>query len=821
MISYHSHNEEAPILSIRAIGLKINALLSNSLEQILIRLTDLFLEIRKAFSRIDGIGLDQSFLISVFAKLEKVSFFPIIPSKWAALYAPHAIYIDTINMKVFAAEIKNVLPELKIMTFFHELSIFIAAAQKFVKKATGIYDDGKVYWIDKGYVQICSISYASLKTGFPNFERYSDHIWRLNIEANECLLTLRQDSLRLARELTAFYSFLCQQDHVQAYDFDNKSYSSSRLSLVPSVSNIQIKSSDILENIFYIPAQHIYQYDVSQNNSVADAEASEQYFKSTMKGFNLIYPIFNTHRFLPDEWTQINANYNDSERFCEKEEVSVSKKDVPKFNICENYFYQNVNSCQKQETFTSGSQREFLVKLRLFFCDILVCVIIEEGSHFQSDALVFPLSSFASSKSKQLPSEISCYHSNISSENPQKETLKNMKRAVKVELRNVTGHFELSKLINVAESDYPIVFVSSIQISAFDVKVWDRAISKCQSSRWRLSLSKKSKSSSLPFSTVYLSSHTCGPEEDPIEYILKIKIIPLNLLIDQNVLEFLSETVFGRDPAASSLDDSIEKITIHENSWFFQKFHLSPISVRLSYRSRRINLPKIAIGRYGELLNLFSLKNASIELPSVNLSGFKGIKSIFEQVLKSWTSVVLMQIPKIVGELLPLRTIVRFSNSVANLILVPLRQFNDEGRALHGIQQSSLSFMQVTISESAAISRQVLGTGVWFLKHAQDFFHLKDIENSGNEFAIMSLNNLDTLTSLRIVGHEIIRDFESAAKTVIALPVKIVQTRQKEGSTESISTIFKVLPIVILKPLVNTASLLSIGLEALEKKYDE
>ncbi|GAN01286.1 autophagy regulatory protein [Mucor ambiguus] len=247
-------------------------------------------------------------------------------------------------------------------------------------------------------------------------------------------------------------------------------------------------------------------------------------------------------------------------------------------------------------------------------------------------------------------------------------------------------------------------------------------------------------------------------KDDPQqEFRLKARLLPIRLYVDQDAMTFLQkyflfETSYLRSTHAANLSIPVRHIDIEPSSlseydqeeeqgqdeessgqsddgdeegpgMFFQYVDIHPITLKVDYKPKVFNLGNFREGQVIELMNLFRLDAAEMQLSHIKLTGIKGMDGLLDKLGKEWLPHILnTQKGSMVSGVSPVRSIVNLSTGVADLVLLPIQQYRKDGRLMKGIQRGTSSFARATAIEAIKLSSRVAtGTQV-ILEHADGFF---------------------------------------------------------------------------------------------------
>lgn len=120
---------------------------------------------------------------------------------------------------------------------------------------------------------------------------------------------------------------------------------------------------------------------------------------------------------------------------------------------------------------------------------------------------------------------------------------------------------------------------------------------------------------------------------------------------------------------------------------------IHPIILKIDYKPKYINYGNIKEGQYAELVNLFHLDGADVQLSHVKLTGVNGLVRLGDRLAQEWLPHIMnTQIPHMISGVSPIRSIVNIGSGMADLVLLPIQQYRKDGRIIRGKDPLSLSF---------------------------------------------------------------------------------------------------------------------------------
>ncbi|KAE8266650.1 hypothetical protein A4X09_0g5691 [Tilletia walkeri] len=206
---------------------------------------------------------------------------------------------------------------------------------------------------------------------------------------------------------------------------------------------------------------------------------------------------------------------------------------------------------------------------------------------------------------------------------------------------------------------------------------------------------------------VLLENERTDARELGYEAKLRLKIAPLRLHVDQDALDFLKAffafklpgTPSGPTGPAPPSDPHIQVGDVHA------------VRIKLDYKPKRVDYGQLRQGKTIELMNFFHFDGSDMTLRHVTLRGIAGWPRFFEALNDIWTpDVKANQLADVLAGVAPIRTVVNVGAGVADLVLLPIEQYQKDGRLVKGIGRGLGSFAKTTALEAVKLSAQ-LATG--------------------------------------------------------------------------------------------------------------
>lgn len=363
------------------------------------------------------------------------------------------------------------------------------------------------------------------------------------------------------------------------------------------------------------------------------------------------------------------------------------------------------------------------------------------------------------------------------------------------------------------------------------------------------------------------------------EHRMRAKFLPLRINLDQDVLDFLkvffAPTSTDADTAAAAAAaQEQEDVTLRFNSpnhrvaetsedltigaWFFQSCDIRSCKIKIDYRPQRVNYKALREGDYLEVINLFVLEDMELGLRQVSLSGVDGWPAVAEAVLVSYVSDISRhQVHKCIASVSmpPLRSLANIGSGAADLILLPMEQYEKDRRLIKGIRRGAKSFIKtMTLETLTTASKVARGTQVMLEQvddvvrlpsssksshrnnhpHAQQYPHSHRRRHSGQHHHNSRSPNhkgsrnyhqnqyrlqppADAKEGIAQAYSSMSREFSSAVKTIIAVPMV---EYQKTGPQGYVKSVIRAVPVAVLRPMIGMSEAVSRTLIGLRNEVD-
>ena len=165
----------------------------------------------------------------------------------------------------------------------------------------------------------------------------------------------------------------------------------------------------------------------------------------------------------------------------------------------------------------------------------------------------------------------------------------------------------------------------------------------------------------------------------------------------------------SRDKAASIPIDGNKQKELYIRSFIFTR----DVPIRIDYAAKYVDLNASApLGAIAGLLaGLTSLNCSELTLKRVCYNnGILGVDRLFTLLITEWlTDIRVNQIPSILGGVGPMYSVIQLLQGIKDLFLLPIEQYQKDGRIIRGIQKGANSFTSSTAVSFLDFTNRVLG----------------------------------------------------------------------------------------------------------------
>jgi autophagy-related protein 2 len=367
--------------------------------------------------------------------------------------------------------------------------------------------------------------------------------------------------------------------------------------------------------------------------------------------------------------------------------------------------------------------------------------------------------------------------------------------------------------------------VNSIDVRVRDLDIFDHV----PTSTWRkfltCSIDPAARQMNKPMINLDLVTVKPVTELAASELVIKVRVLPLRLHVDQDALDFITRFFEFKD-------DSVSSSASAGDQPFIQRLEVEAVTLKLDYKPKRVDYRGIRSGHTSEFKNFLILDGADIILRHAIVYGLTSFDVLHQTLSNIWTpDVIRNQLPGVLSGLAAVRPLVNVGSGMRDLVVVPMREYKKDGRIVRSLQKGVYAFAKNTTSEVArlgakvAIGTQTLLEGAEALLAPQTGISSdwdgEDPDSSADEArAVSNYANqpIGVRAGLRSAARHLERDLLTARDAVIAIPAEVMEEGSGVGMARALA---RHAPTVILRPALGATKALSNALLGVGNALDE
>ncbi|KAJ5570582.1 uncharacterized protein N7459_010012 [Penicillium hispanicum] len=297
------------------------------------------------------------------------------------------------------------------------------------------------------------------------------------------------------------------------------------------------------------------------------------------------------------------------------------------------------------------------------------------------------------------------------------------------------------------------------------------------------------------------------PELAASEIVLKATVLPLRLIVDQDALDFMSRFFEFRD-------ESIEASATPGDVPFLQRVEINAVQVKLDFKPKRVDYAGLRSGRTTEFMNFFVLDGADMVLRHVIIYGVSGFDRLGNTLNDIWMpDVKRNQLPGVLAGLAPIRSLVNVGGGVKDLVVVPMREYQKDGRIVRSIQKGALAFAKTTSNELVKLGAKLaIGTQT-VLQGAEDLLTTptavsaateedREDDEEAKKISLYADQPIGVVQGLRGAFSGLERDLLLTRDAIVAVPGEVVESGSAQAAAKAV---LKRAPTVILRPAIGVS----------------
>jgi len=272
----------------------------------------------------------------------------------------------------------------------------------------------------------------------------------------------------------------------------------------------------------------------------------------------------------------------------------------------------------------------------------------------------------------------------------------------------------------------------------------------------------------------------------------------------------------------------------------------------LDYKPKKVDYAGLRSGRTTEFMNFFTLEEAEILLRHITLYGISGYPKLFEKLNDFWMPDIRgTQLLDVLGGINYVRPFANIGGGMKDLILVPMKEYQKDGRLLTSTGKGVVTFGRTFANEIVKVGAKMAvgaqkglewGEGLIEGRQTPSSTGREGVRFDDEEFdsdmesdpRIVTLSpyadqpaNIKQGISystpfvnpsgIRRAIETLVRNAKSAGETVIAIPQEVAESGSAAGASK---TVLKAIPVAIIRPLIGASGAVSNTLMGIHNSLD-
>ena len=297
------------------------------------------------------------------------------------------------------------------------------------------------------------------------------------------------------------------------------------------------------------------------------------------------------------------------------------------------------------------------------------------------------------------------------------------------------------------------------------------------------------------------------PDLAASEMVVKATVLPLRLHVDQDALDFITRFFEFKDDTAPVHSTPSEEP-------FFQRVEVRSVQVKLDFKPKRVDYAGLRSGHTTEFMNFLILDEADMVLRHTIIYGVSGFEKLGKTLNDIWMpDIKRNQLPGILAGLAPVRSIVNVGGGLRHLVLVPMREYQKDGRIVRSISKGAAAFAKTTGTELVKLGAKVAIGVQTVLQGAEGLLSpavepsRAEMEDGGDDeetkqISLYANQPVGVLQGLQGGYDGLQRDLLLARNAIIAVPGEVMEGGNAAGVLRAVR---KHGPTVILRPAIGVA----------------
>ncbi|KAK0387372.1 hypothetical protein NLU13_5684 [Sarocladium strictum] len=302
------------------------------------------------------------------------------------------------------------------------------------------------------------------------------------------------------------------------------------------------------------------------------------------------------------------------------------------------------------------------------------------------------------------------------------------------------------------------------------------------------------------------------PELGASEMVVRVTILPLRLHVDQDALDFITRFFEFKD----------EKTPVHASPSdvpFVQRAEVNDVPVKLDFKPKRVDYAGLRSGHTTEFMNFIVLEEARMVLRHVIIYGVSGFDRLGKTLNDIWTPDVRNnQLPGVIAGLAPVRSLVNIGSGFRDLVEIPLKEYQKDGRVFRSISKGAVAFARTTGTEIVKLGAK-LAVGTQYALQGAEGLLSEAGQNPGaapwddedldeeerKQISLYADQPTGVIQGLRGGYRSLTRDVNLARDAIIAVPGEVMQSQGPGGAARAV---WRKAPTIIFRPAMGVTKVI-------------
>ncbi len=232
-------------------------------------------------------------------------------------------------------------------------------------------------------------------------------------------------------------------------------------------------------------------------------------------------------------------------------------------------------------------------------------------------------------------------------------------------------------------------------------------------------------------------------------------------------------------------------------------------------KPKRVDYAGLRSGHTTEFMNFVILDSSRMVLKHAIIYGISGFDRMGKTLNDIWMpDIKRHQLPTVLAGIAPVRSLVNVGSGFRDLIEIPLREYQRDGRIIRSISKGAAAFAKTTGTELVKLGAKV-ATGTQYVLQGAEGMLVQDPEGRGESSAGWQDDEMDeedrkqislyadqptgVVQGLRHAYSSLARDLNTARDAIIAVPAEVRETTSAKGATK---VVIKHAPTIIFRPAI-------------------